>query len=106
MSYLAAVQAAAFLRFRSPSGVRNAVWRGELRPIGRGSRQCLLFTMEELQRFVRDRGRRYPSRRVGRPDWSHTMKQKGEKTKYPGVWKINAETYRVRSGSRIREAVG
>jgi hypothetical protein len=61
-AYVDAIQAAAFLRFRSPSGVRNAVMRGELTPVGRGSRQCLLFTMEELERFVRDRARKY-----GRP---------------------------------------
>ncbi len=62
--YLDTMQAAAFLRFRSASGVRNLVARGELVPVGRGARQCLLFTQEELERFIRARGLRYRVPRV------------------------------------------
>ena len=37
-------EAAHYLRFRSSSGIRTAVARGELRPLGSGPKGCHLFT--------------------------------------------------------------
>ena len=53
--YLTAEEAAAYLGYAGPSGIRAAVRRGELRAAGRGARHRLLFTVEELQRFARAR---------------------------------------------------
>jgi hypothetical protein len=51
--------AAAYLRFRSTSGIRTAVMRGELRPCGAGPKACHMFTLDELDRFVAARATRY-----------------------------------------------
>ena len=60
--YLTASEAAAYLRFRSASGVRSAVHRRELRPARIGPRNKLLFTIEELERFLDERSRRLGDR--------------------------------------------
>ena len=57
--YLTAAEAARYLRYRSASGVRSAVSRGELRPAGAGPRNTLLFTIAELDRFIAARLVRY-----------------------------------------------
>lgn len=54
--------AADYLRFRSTSGIRTAVLRGELRPCGAGPKACHMFTVTELDRFVSDRAERYARR--------------------------------------------
>ena len=59
--------AAAYLRFKSTSGIRTAVMRGELRPCGAGPKACHMFTVAELDRFVSGRAARY-ARRVATPD--------------------------------------
>ena len=59
--FLTTAEAAAYLRFKTTSGVRMAVRRGELRPAGRGPRGVFLFTIPELDRFVAARGARYSS---------------------------------------------
>ncbi len=51
--------AAQYLRFRSTSGIRTAVMRGELRPCGAGPKACHMFTVDELDRFVAARATRY-----------------------------------------------
>ena len=53
--YLTTAEAAVYLRFRSTSGIRSLVARGELHPIGRGPRQTLLFTPVELDRWLASR---------------------------------------------------
>jgi len=50
--YLTTREAADYLRYRTTSGIRMAVLRGELRPAGKGARGALLFTVQELDRFV------------------------------------------------------
>ena len=58
MSYLDAVQAAAFLRFRSASGVGNAVMRGGLAPVGRGrSSACFHDPSDEGVVTIDDSGK-------------------------------------------------
>src|SRR5262252_245808 len=47
---LTTAEAAVYLRFRSTSGIRTAVYRGELRPIGAGPKCCHMFTVDELDR--------------------------------------------------------
>ena len=68
-------EAARYLRYRSSSGIRTAVARGELRPHGAGPKGCHLFTLAELERFVAARAARYVRRRHGahgdRKDASH-----------------------------------
>src|SRR5689334_5436655 len=54
--FLTTDEAARFLRYRSASGIRNAVARGDLRPAGMGARGTHLFTVDELVRFAADRG--------------------------------------------------
>lgn len=54
--------AANYLRFRSTSGIRTAVMRGELRPCGAGPKACHMFTIAELDRFVSGRAARYARR--------------------------------------------
>lgn len=51
--------AADYLRFRSTSGIRTAVMRGELKPCGAGPKACHMFTVAELDRFVAARRARY-----------------------------------------------
>ncbi len=58
--------AAAYLRFKSTSGIRTAVMRGELVPCGGGPKACHMFTVAELDRFVAARGARYGRRELGR----------------------------------------
>ena len=60
---LTTAEAAAWLGYRSSAGVRAAVARGELRPMGRGARGTYLFDAGELARFVRAR-LGYPERKV------------------------------------------
>jgi len=60
-------EAAHYLRFRSASGIRTVVSRGELRPCGAGPKGCHLFTIAELDRFVAARGARYARRSIGAP---------------------------------------
>src|SRR5215813_4972706 len=60
--YLTTIEAAAFLRFRSPSGIRTAVMRRELQPAGVGPRGSLLFKREDLDRFIRARHARHQGR--------------------------------------------
>jgi hypothetical protein len=60
-------EAAHYLRFRSTSGIRTAVMRGELRPCGAGPKACHMFTLAELDRFVTGRAARY-ARRVVAPE--------------------------------------
>ncbi len=55
-------EAAHYLRFRTASGIRTVVARGELRPYGAGPKGCHLFTVAELDRFVASRGARYARR--------------------------------------------
>ena len=62
---LTTVDAAAYLRFRSTSGIRTAVSRGELKPCGAGPKCCHMFTVAELDRFVASRGARYARRCLG-----------------------------------------
>jgi hypothetical protein len=57
--------AAAYLRFRSTSGIRTAVMRRELVPCGGGPKACHMFTVAELDRFVAARGARYARRIAG-----------------------------------------
>src|SRR5215510_16002266 len=64
---LTTAEAARYLRFRSTSGIRTAVYRGELRPVGAGPKCCHLFTLAELDRFVSARGARYARRNLGTP---------------------------------------
>src|SRR4051812_38864239 len=52
--YLTTAEAAAYLRYRGPSGIRMAVQRGWLRPSGRRGR-VLLFRREDLERMLGDR---------------------------------------------------
>lgn len=59
--------AAAYLRFRSTSGIRTAVMRGELKPCGAGPKACHMFTIGELDRFVGARASRYARRTVEHP---------------------------------------
>ena len=56
--------AANYLRFRSTSGIRTAVMRGELRPCGAGPKACHMFNIAELDRFVAGRAARYARRGV------------------------------------------
>src|SRR5215510_4440501 len=58
--YLRTTEAAAYLRFRSPSGIRTAVMRRELQPAGVGPRGTLLFRREDLDQFVRHEAEWYP----------------------------------------------
>jgi len=60
-------EAAHYLRFRSASGIRTVVSRGELRPCGAGPKGCHLFTIAELDRFVSGRAARYARRSLGTP---------------------------------------
>ena len=55
-------EAAHYLRFRTASGIRTVVARGELRPCGAGPKGCHLFTIAELDRFVSGRAARYARR--------------------------------------------
>src|SRR5215813_2489741 len=64
---LTTAEAAAYLRFRSTSGIRTAVYRGELRPVGAGPKCCHLFTIAELDRFVSNRAARYARRNLETP---------------------------------------
>ena len=59
--------AAAYLRFKSTSGIRTAVMRGELRPCGAGPKACHMFTVAELDRFVSARRERYALRTLETP---------------------------------------
>jgi hypothetical protein len=61
-----------YLRFRSSSGIRTAVMRGELHPVGAGPKRSHLFTVAELERFVSARAARYARGRLGTPGdrWS------------------------------------
>ncbi len=61
---LTTADAAAYLRFRSTSGIRTAVSRGELKPCGAGPKCCHMFTVVELDRFVAARGARYARRNL------------------------------------------
>src|SRR6266545_4999058 len=56
--YLTAAEAATYLRFRSSSGIRTAVWRGELQPSGIGPKGAHMFRVEDLDCFLEDRLRR------------------------------------------------
>jgi len=60
---LSTAEAEAYLRYRTTSGIRNAVARGELGPFGAGPKGSHLFTLEELNRFVGARAKRYAPRR-------------------------------------------
>jgi hypothetical protein len=60
-------EAAHYLRFRSSSGIRTAVARGELTPLGAGAKGSHLFTRGELDRFVSLRAARYARGRHGAP---------------------------------------
>ncbi len=51
--------AANYLRFKSTSGIRTTVMRGELVPCGAGPKACHMFTIDELDRFVAARATRY-----------------------------------------------
>src|SRR5436305_5024785 len=82
---LTTAEAAAYLRFRSSSGIRTAVMRGELRPVGAGAKRCHLFTIAELDRFVSARAARYARGRLG-TEWSAVVKDKVP-TRYPGVFR-------------------
>src|SRR5262249_24372241 len=42
---LTTAEAASYLRFRSTSGIRTAVYRGELHPVGAGPKCCHMFTI-------------------------------------------------------------
>ena len=57
-------EAAAYLRFRSASGIRTVISRGELRPCGAGPKSCHMFTVSELDRFVSARAARYARRNL------------------------------------------
>src|ERR1700710_2954094 len=65
--YMTTAEAARYLRFRSTSGIRTAVLRGELHPAGAGRKCCHLFTVDELNRFVSARAARYARRNLGTP---------------------------------------
>jgi hypothetical protein len=92
-------EAAEFLRYRTASGIRTAVSRGRLVPFvpfGAGPRGTYLFTEDELVRFVR--GARYAApalKRVGTR--MMLMRQQGQKTRYPGVYRVDDNSYRVRA---------
>jgi hypothetical protein len=64
---LTTVEAVAYLRFRSSSGIRTAVMRGELHPVGAGPKRSHLFTVAELDRFIAARAARYARGRLGTP---------------------------------------
>jgi hypothetical protein len=59
---LTTAEAATYLRYKSASGIRTVVSRGELRPCGAGPKACHMFTVAELDRFVAARGARYMRR--------------------------------------------
>src|SRR5262245_56743357 len=52
-------EAASYLRYRTASGIRMAVVRGLLHPVGVGPRGTHLFTVDELHRFISDRKQSY-----------------------------------------------
>lgn len=62
---LTTAEAATYLRYKSTSGIRTVVSRGELRPCGASPKTCHMFTIAELDRFVAARGARYA--KAGRP---------------------------------------
>ena len=53
--YLTTREAAEYLRYQSTAGIRQAVRRGQLVPIGRGPRNTHLFTRTALDGWVRAR---------------------------------------------------
>lgn len=59
-------EVAARLGYKTTAGVRMAVARGELKPTGRGARNRLFFSADELARFMSDRHRLYQPNRVTR----------------------------------------
>src|SRR5688500_5792851 len=64
--YFTSAEAAAYVRFRSVSGLRTAVMRGELSPDGVGPRSVLLFRRETLDQWIAARSARR-MRRLARP---------------------------------------
>ena len=79
--------------------IQQAVSRHELRPAGRGGRGSQLFTVDEL-----DRSRYAPAphgtvvpavRRLGGK--ATEMRTSGTKTRYPGVFRIDDMSYRIRA---------
>jgi hypothetical protein len=51
-TYFTTAEAAIYVRFRTASGVRQAVACGELVPVGAGPRGSHLFTRAQLDEFV------------------------------------------------------
>src|SRR5258708_39788935 len=87
--YLTADEAAAYLRFASGSSIRTLVQRGEIAPIGRGARGCLLFTREQLDALVMRRqelssGQRARQRRNGTDDAAHDDEAPGHHPAWTG----------------------
>ena len=96
-------EAAAYLKYRSASGIRNAVARGWLTPSGIGPRRTLLFTREELHRFAAARATRYPRPRNGMPGESEvpdeTIGQCDEVSRRASSGREAVPRARVRGGS-------
>jgi hypothetical protein len=65
---LTTAEAASYLRFRTASGIRTIVARGELIPLGAGPKGSHLFTREELDRFAVARAARYARPCLGTGD--------------------------------------
>ena len=97
--YITTAQAARHLGFASTSAIRTAVSRNELRPAGRGGRGSHLFTIDELDRFVRARAARYsgPCRETPGPKGNGDANQRNEDTATPGVFRIEDMSYRIRA---------
>src|SRR5215471_9709751 len=55
--YLTTAEAQRYLGYHTPGGIRMAVYRGWLQPVGRGPRRTWLFTVETIDAFVALRAR-------------------------------------------------
>ncbi|MDQ3370154.1 MAG: helix-turn-helix domain-containing protein, partial [Myxococcota bacterium] len=68
LPYLTTAEAAVYLRYRTASGIRTAVARGELTPTGAGPKGSHLFHHAELDRFAAARAARYARPCLGTGD--------------------------------------
>lgn len=65
---LTADEAAAYCGFKTSAGIRTAVRRGQIKPCGRGARNRLLFSVGDLDAFLRNRALAYGYGRECSPD--------------------------------------
>jgi hypothetical protein len=106
--YLTTKEAAEYLRFESPSAIRNLVMKGELMPAGAGPNGTHMFVREELDRWVRDRWERQRGAPPARAAVAPTPKQslgatgpitsaaRGRRRKSKDEWGLRAIVDRVR----------